>query len=82
MKKLFALGFALSAALGLALAQNTVRVGIAFDAGGKNDRSFNQSAWEGAQRAQKDFKIGLFDFEPADPSQVGQGIRRLSLIHI
>ncbi len=63
MKKLFALGFALSAALGLALAQSNVRVGIAFDAGGKNDRSFNQSAWEGAQRAQKEFKIGLFDFE-------------------
>ena len=41
------------AALGLALAQ--VRVGIAFDAGGKFDRSFNQSAWEGAQRAVKDF---------------------------
>ncbi|PZA08085.1 MULTISPECIES: BMP family protein [unclassified Meiothermus] len=78
MKKPFALGLALSAALGLALAQNTVRVGIAFDAGGKNDRSFNQSAWEGAQRAQKDFKIGLFDFEPADPSQVGQGIRRFA----
>lgn len=64
------------AALGLALAQ--VRVGIAFDAGGKFDRSFNQSAWEGAQRAVKDFKIGLFDFEPADPSQVGQGIRKFA----
>ncbi|MFX5994761.1 BMP family ABC transporter substrate-binding protein, partial [Acinetobacter baumannii] len=52
-----------------------VRVGIAFDAGGKFDRSFNQSAWEGAQKAAKDFGVKLFDFEPADPSQVGQGIR-------
>ncbi len=60
-------------ALGLGLAQ--VRVGIAFDAGGKFDRSFNQSAWEGAQKAAKDFGVKLFDFEPADPSQVGQGIR-------
>ncbi|GAB5602725.1 BMP family ABC transporter substrate-binding protein [Thermus sp. FJN-A] len=60
-------------ALGLSLAQ--VRVGIAFDAGGKFDRSFNQSAWEGAQKAAKDFGVRLFDFEPADPSQVGQGIR-------
>jgi len=64
------------AALGLSLAQ--VRVGIAFDAGGKFDRSFNQTAWEGAQRAVRDFKIGLFDFEPADPSQVGQGIRKFA----
>jgi basic membrane protein A len=60
-------------AMGLSLAQ--IRVGIAFDAGGKFDRSFNQSAWEGAQKAAKDFGVKLFDFEPADPSQVGQGIR-------
>lgn len=52
-----------------------MRVGIAFDAGGKFDRSFNQSAWEGAQKAAKDLGVKLFDFEPADPSQVGQGIR-------
>ncbi len=61
-------------ALGLAQ-QRTVRVGVAFDAGGKFDRSFNQSAWEGAQRAAKELGVRVFDFEPADPSQVGQGIR-------
>ncbi|WP_117238311.1 BMP family lipoprotein [Thermus sediminis] len=60
-------------ALGFSLAQ--VRVGIAFDAGGKFDRSFNQSAWEGAQRAARELRVRVFDFEPADPSQVGQGIR-------
>ncbi len=59
--------------MGLAMAQ--VRVGIAFDSGGKNDRSFNQMAWEGAQKAEKDLGVEVFDFEPADPSQVGQGIR-------
>lgn len=52
-----------------------VRVGLAFDAGGKFDRSFNQSAWEGAQRAAQELGVQIFDFEPADPSQVGQGIR-------
>jgi basic membrane protein A len=41
-------------AMGLSLAQ--VRVGIAFDAGGKFDRSFNQSAWEGAQKAAKELR--------------------------
>ncbi|TFU27158.1 BMP family ABC transporter substrate-binding protein [Thermus tengchongensis] len=52
-----------------------IRVGIAFDAGGKFDRSFNQSAWEGAERAVQELGVKVFDFEPADPSQVGQGIR-------
>ncbi|WP_034341021.1 BMP family lipoprotein [Deinococcus misasensis] len=50
-------------------------VGIAFDSGGKNDKSFNQSAYTGAMRAAKDFKVMVKDFEPADPSQVGQGIQ-------
>ncbi len=76
MKKgiFYLLAAALVLGLGMGMAK-TVRVGIAFDAGGKNDRSFNQMAWEGAQRAKKDFGIELYDFEPADPSQVGQGIR-------
>ena len=42
-----------------ALAQK--KVGIVFDAGGKNDRSFNQSAWEGALRAQEELGILLKD---------------------
>ncbi len=73
MKRWIVLTLAAALFTGLAAAQ--VRVGIAFDAGGKNDRSFNQMAWEGAKRAKKDFGIELFDFEPNDPSQVGQGIR-------
>ena len=28
------------------------RVGIVFDIGGKNDRSFNSAAWEGVKRAE------------------------------
>ena len=60
--------------LGVAGAQ-AMRVGMAFDAGGKFDKSFNQSAYEGAQRAVKDFGVQEKDFEPSDPSQVVQGIR-------
>ncbi len=60
--------------LGVASAQ-ALRVGMAFDAGGKFDKSFNQSAYEGAQRAVKDFQVQEKDFEPSDPSQVVQGIR-------
>ncbi|MCO5295469.1 MAG: BMP family ABC transporter substrate-binding protein [Fimbriimonadaceae bacterium] len=32
-------------------------VGIVFDSGGRGDKSFNDSAWAGVERAQKDFGI-------------------------
>lgn len=66
---------ALALAAGISSAQQPIRVGLAFDAGGKQDRSFNQSAFEAGQRAVKDLKVQVRDFEPSDPSQVGQGIR-------
>jgi len=52
--------------LPLALAQSapTLTVGLALDSGGKNDRSFNQSAWEGAQRAARDLGVKVKLFEP------------------
>ena len=79
MKKPLALGaVAAMLAFGITSAQQPVRIGIAFDAGGKNDRSFNQSAFEGAQRAAKAFGVEVKDFEPSDPSQVGQGIRNFA----
>jgi len=59
-------------------AQPQIRVGIAFGEGGKNDRSFNQSAAEGAERAKQDFGVQVFDFEPTDPSQLGPGVRKFA----
>lgn len=59
------------------LAQST-RVGIAYDLGGKNDRSFNQSAGEGAARAEEELGVQVFDFEPTDASQSGQGVRKFA----
>ena len=41
-----------------------IRVGIVFDIGGKDDRSFNAAAWHGVQRAAKDLPIILRDIEP------------------
>jgi len=58
-----------------ATAQSTLRVGIAYDIGGKNDKSFNQAAWTGAQKAAKEFNIQVKEYEPTDPGQLGQGIR-------
>ena len=52
-----------------------IRVGIVFDIGGKNDRSFNAAAWEGVQRAEKDLPICLYDVEPGNPTSIEPAMR-------
>ena len=47
-----------------------IKVGIVFDIGGKNDRSFNAAAWEGVKRAQQDLNICLYDVEPGNPTSI------------
>ena len=52
-----------------------IKVGIVFDIGGKNDRSFNAAAWEGVQRAEKDLNIVLRDVEPGNPTSIEPAMR-------
>jgi basic membrane protein A and related proteins len=52
-----------------------VHVGIVFDAGGKDDRSFNAAAWKGVSRATQDFPIVLRDAEPGDPNSIEPALR-------
>ncbi len=52
-----------------------IKVGIVFDIGGKNDRSFNASAWEGVKRAEKDLPICLYDVEPGNPTSIEPAMR-------
>src|SRR6476620_8369080 len=52
-----------------------IRVGIVFDIGGKNDRSFNAAAWEGVKRAQQDLNICLYDVEPGNPTSIEPAMR-------
>jgi basic membrane protein A len=56
-------------------ADGKVRVGIVFDIGGKDDKSFNAAAWEGMKRAAKDFPIKLRDVEPGDPTSIEPSMR-------
>jgi basic membrane protein A len=72
MKKILTLALAVTTSLAAA---QTMRVGVAYDAGGKFDKSFNQSAYEGSLRASKNLGVQVKDFEPSDPSQVIQGVR-------
>ena len=52
-----------------------IRVGIVFDIGGKNDRSFNAAAWEGVRRAERDLPICLHDVEPGNPTSIEPAMR-------
>ena len=51
------------------------KVGIVFDIGGKNDRSFNAAAWVGVQKAEKDLNICLYDVEPGNPTSIEPAMR-------
>jgi basic membrane protein A len=55
--------------------KSKIHVGIVFDIGGKDDRSFNAAAWEGVRRAAKDFPIVLRDVEPGDPTSIEPAMR-------
>lgn len=52
-----------------------IKVGIVFDIGGKNDRSFNAAAWQGVQRAENDLPICLYDVEPGNPTSIEPAMR-------
>lgn len=52
-----------------------IKVGIVFDIGGKNDRSFNAAAWEGVRRAERDLPICLYDVEPGNPTSIEPAMR-------
>src|SRR5215831_4330930 len=51
------------------------RVGIVFDIGGKDDKSFNAAAWIGVKRAAQDLPIVLRNVEPGDPTSIEPSMR-------
>jgi basic membrane protein A len=52
-------------------------IGLAYDIGGKGDQSFNDAAFSGFQKAEKDFKIGGRDVEPSDNETDADKVQRL-----
>jgi basic membrane protein A len=52
-----------------------VHVGIVFDSGGKDDRSFNAAAWQGVLHAKRDLPVVVRDAEPGDPNSVEPALR-------
>lgn len=57
---------------------NTFRVGLVFDEGGKDDMSFNTNAWRGAMRAEEELSIEVKDVEPGDASMIEPAIRTIA----
>ena len=55
-----------------------VRVGLAYDVGGRGDRSFNDSAYRGLQRAIDELGIEAQEFEPSDGEADSAKVERLS----
>ncbi|MEW6127589.1 MAG: BMP family ABC transporter substrate-binding protein [Acidobacteriota bacterium] len=54
-----------------------LRVGIVFDIGGKDDKSFNAAAWEGVKRAKEEMPDNVFlrDVEPGEPTSIEPSMR-------
>ncbi|MFG3018337.1 BMP family protein [Streptomyces sp. NPDC048254] len=55
-------------------------IGLAYDIGGKGDQSFNDAAYAGFQKAEKDFGIGGSDIEPQDGESDADKVQRLNTL--
>jgi len=55
-------------------------IGLAYDVGGKGDQSFNDAAYAGFQKAEKDFGVGGRDVEPQDNESDADKTQRLETL--
>jgi basic membrane protein A len=55
-----------------------VRIGLVFDVGGKNDRSFNESAWRGLERAKAELGVDVQYIEPTEGADRETALRSLA----
>jgi basic membrane protein A len=54
------------------------RVGLVFDVGGRGDKSFNDAAWLGVERARKELGVDVETVEPGDGADRESGLRKLA----
>jgi len=55
-----------------------VKPAVVYDLGGKNDKSFNEGVFHGAQAFTKKTGIAVKDFEPKNAAQIEQALRQLA----
>ncbi|MFN2567569.1 MAG: BMP family protein [Gemmatimonadaceae bacterium] len=58
--------------------EDAVDVGIVFDVGGRGDKSFNDGAYDGAMRAQRELGASVRFIEPGEGSDREAGLRLLA----
>ena len=58
-----------------------LRIGLVFDVGGKNDESFNESAWHGLERAHEQLGVELDYIEPSEGADRETALRTLAARH-
>lgn len=78
MKLRSSLLFSVLLSMSAAAFANQPKFALVYDAGGKFDRSFNQSAYEGAERFKKDTKISYIDAQVMSNAQGEQVLRSLA----
>ena len=57
------------------VASNSLQVGLVFDIGGRGDKSFNDSAYRGLERAQHELAVHFEYLEPTEGSDREAGLR-------
>jgi basic membrane protein A len=66
------------AATPTAATHHALRVGLVFDVGGRGDKSFNDSAYRGVERAARELGVDVNMIEPGDGADRESGIRMLA----
>ncbi len=76
--KQFMLGLAAAAFTAASAWAADVKPAVVYDLGGKNDKSFNESAYTGAERFKKETGVEYKDFEIQNDAQREQAMRRFA----
>ncbi len=77
MKRLI-MAAAAACAITAPAAADDFKPAVIFDTGGKFDKSFNEAAYNGAERFKKETGIGYVEFEVTNESQREQSLRKLA----
>ncbi|WP_433329063.1 BMP family lipoprotein [Spirillospora sp. CA-294931] len=60
--------------------KKTVKVGLAYDIGGRGDKSFNDAAFAGLEKAKKDLNVEIKDIEATKGESDNDKVQRLDLL--
>ena len=77
MKKILSI-FSVSFALVFSSSAFANTIGVVYDSGGKFDKSFNELAFNTAERVVNELGWGMIEFESANDNQIEQGMRKIA----